>query len=327
LPGMRDGSAALNQSFSMPFDSTSESPPKERLLIVDGHAYAYRAFYAIRSLTSPTGVATNAIYGFIRMLGKVVARVKPTHAVVVWDGGLAPERMRLLPEYKAQRPAMPGELERQLDEIVAYLRAANVASMMQDACEADDAIAAFTRQAVALGWEVVVASSDKDFMQLVSPQVRLLNPNDKAETLWADGEVRAKTGVEPAQIVDWLSLVGDSVDNIPGVPGVGAKTAGSLLRQFGSIEEMYRRLPEVNPERVRAGLQASAELVRRNQELVRLKSEVPCSMALEDLTMRSGNHEELRGLFLRWGFKTLLRELEESRMAPVELFEEKVGAA
>ncbi len=217
----------------MPSYPTSESPPRERLLIVDGHAYAYRAFYAIRSLNSPTGAATNAIYGFFRMLDKLVATAKPSQVVVVWDGGLAPERMKLLPGYKAQRPPMPAELERQIDEITAYLRAASIASCMQESCEADDGIASLTRQAVAAGWEVVIASSDKDFMQLVSPQVHLLNPNDKTETFWGVEEVRAKTGVEPTQIVDWLSLVGDSVDNIPGVPGVGVKTAAHLLRQFG----------------------------------------------------------------------------------------------
>jgi DNA polymerase-1 len=306
---------------------TSESAAAERLLIVDGHAYAYRAFHAIRGLSSPTGAATNAIYGFIRMLGKLVARAKPSHAVVVWDGGLAPERMKLLPEYKAQRPPMPAALEEQLDEITAYLRAANMASFMQESCEADDCIAALAQQAVGAGWEVVIASSDKDFMQLVSPRVWLLNPNDKTEAFWGAEEVRAKTGVDPAQMVDWLSLVGDSVDNIPGVPGVGPKTAADLLRQFGSSGEMYRRLAEIRLERVRDALAASAELVRRNRELVRLRSETPCAVSLEVLAIKPGNEQALRQLFTRWGFKSLLRELEEARMGAGELFEEKAGVA
>jgi DNA polymerase I len=326
LPENPDCRTAQNMSLFMPPNPTLELPPTERLLIVDGHAYAYRAFYAIRALSSPTGLATNAIYGFIRMLGKLVSKAAPSHAVVVWDGGLAPARMKLLPEYKAQRPSMPAELERQLDEIVAYLGAANIASLLQESCEADDCIAALTHQAVAAGWEVIIASSDKDFMQLVSPRVHLLNPNDKTETLWGADEVRAKTGVEPTQIVDWLSLIGDTVDNIPGVPGVGAKTAGNLLRQFGSVEELYRRLAEVRPDRVRNSLHASEELVRRNQELVRLNSAVPCAMSLEVLMMKPGRDEALRELFFRWGFKTLLRELEEGRMEPGELFEEKAGA-
>src|SRR5271156_3580187 len=227
---------------------TSESPVRRRLLIVDGHAFAYRAFFAIRSLSAPDGAATNAIYGFIRMLGRMQPKVRPSHLAVVWDGGLAAERMTLLPEYKAQRPEMPRDLEKQLDQIVAYLHAAGIVSVLQDSCEADDIIAALTRQAVAHGLEVVIASSDKDFMQLVSPEVHLLNPQDKTDTLWGAEEVRAKTGVEPTQIVDWLSLTGDAVDNIPGVTGVGPKTATELLRQFGSIDSLYSRLEEVRSD-------------------------------------------------------------------------------
>ena len=309
----------------MPEYLSPESPGVERLLIVDGHAY--RAFYAIRSLSSPTGAATNAIYGFIRMLGKVLATVKPTHAVVVWDGGLAPERMKLLPEYKAQRPAMPSDLEQQLDEIVAYLAAANIQSFMREGGEADDYIAVLADRAAAAGWEVIIASSDKDFMQLVSPQVRLHNPNDKSESLWGAEEVRAKSGVEPTQIVDWLSLTGDAVDNIQGVPGVGAKTALNLLHKFGSVDELYRRLAEVEPVRLRNALENSQDIVRRNQALVRLNHQAPCSLSLEALAVKQSNHEALRQLFGRWGFKTLLRELEEGPLRPAELFAVKDGAA
>jgi DNA polymerase I len=296
-----------------------------RLLIVDGHAYAYRAFFAIRSLSSPTGQATNAIYGFIRMLAKVRDRVRPSHAVVVWDGGLAAERMTLLPQYKAQRPEMPPDLQQQLDPIVAYLRAANVFSYLKDSCEADDCIAAIARQATEQGLDVVIASSDKDFMQLVSSKVTLLNPHDKSDTLSGVEEVKRKTGVEPTQIVDWLSLIGDSADNIPGVVGVGPKTATDLLRQFGSIDELYRRLPEVGSDRLRVNLQASAELVRRNQQLVRLKDETPCEVSLEVLTVKPGDDETLRQLFAGWGFKTLLHELEQARPKAADFFDGKDG--
>ena len=199
-------------------------PPAKpiRLLIVDGHAYAYRAFHAIRQLSSPTGAPTNAIYGFIKMLGKLQAQLAPSHVLVVWDGGLAAERMAEHPEYKAQRPSMPDALEQQMTGIVSYLEAAGIASLCRDGVEADDWIAAIALRA-APEVPVVIASSDKDFMQLVSPQIGLMNPNDKSEKVWSADEVRAKTGVEPCQIVDWLSLIGDAVDNIPGVPGVGPK--------------------------------------------------------------------------------------------------------
>jgi DNA polymerase-1 len=306
--------------------TSSESCSSGRLLIVDGHSYAYRAFYAIRSLNSPTGAATNAIYGFIRMLAKIRTRLQPTHLAVVWDGGLAAERMILLSDYKAHRPEMPSSLEEQLDQIVDFLRAASVFSYMKESTEADDCIAAITRQAEAAGMEVVIASSDKDFMQLVSSRVRLLNPHEKTDALWGAEEVKRKTGVEPTQIVDWLSLTGDAVDNIPGVPGVGAKTAASLLTQFGSIKELYRRLAEVRSEVLRANLQASMELVGRNQQLVRLHCQEPCELTLEGLAVKTGDDEALRRLFSKWGFKTLLHELGQARMKAQDFFDQEVGA-
>ncbi len=284
----------------------------DRLLIIDGHAYAYRAFHAIRNLRSPDGRPTNAVYGFVKMLAKLRAAVAPTHVMVVWDGGLSAERLAQLPEYKAQRPEMPDDLRSQLDEIVQYLAAAGVASFCGEGVEADDYIAGLARRAAAAGMTVVIASSDKDFMQLVSARVGLLNPNDKSETIWTDGQVRAKAGVGPSQIVDWLSLTGDLVDNIPGVPGVGPKTAAELLNRFGSVAALYGRLDEVKSERLRAALRAAAVVVRRNQELVRLRDDLPCAFSPEALAPRSADTGSLRGLYQRWGFKGLLAALEES---------------
>lgn len=287
------------------------------LLIVDGHAYAYRAFYAIRSLNSPTGRPTNAIYGFIKMLAKMRARVRPSHAIVVWDGGLSAVRRAALPEYKAQRPEMPADLAAQLDEIGRYLAAANIATFCGDGIEADDYIACVTRAAAQAGWEVVIASADKDFMQLVAPGTGLLNPNDKSETIWTAAQVRAKTGVAPEQIVDWLSLVGDSVDNIPGVPGVGPKTATELLRQFGSVAELYLRLAEVKSARIRAALQLAETDVRRNQQLVRLQDDLDCEFSPAALAEQPVNAARLVELFGVWGFRSLRAELEAGRVDPV----------
>lgn len=281
-----------------------------RLLIVDGHAYAYRAFFAIRSLSGPDGRATNAIYGFIKMLAKMRAAMKPTHWIVVWDGGLSAERVRALPGYKAQRPEMPADLSSQLDEIVGYLAAANIASFCRDGVEADDYIACLARAAGQGGFEVVIASADKDFMQLVTGQIGLLNPNDKSESVWTAEQVRGKAGVEPEQIVDWLSLVGDTADNIPGVTGVGPKTASDLLRQFGSVVEMYRRLNEVKSERLRKALQAAEADVRRNQTLVRLQDDLACEFLPAQLAVRPVQAEPLAELYRGWGFRSLLAELE-----------------
>jgi len=281
----------------------------QRLLIVDGHAYAYRAFYAIRSLNSPTGRPTNAIYGFVKMLAKMRAALKPTHLIVVWDGGLSEKRQAALPDYKAQRPEMPTDLGSQLDEIGRYLVAAGIASFCEDGVEADDYIGRVAIEAQARGLAVVIASSDKDFMQLVGPGIGLLNPNDKSESVWTAAQVEAKTGVRPDQIIDWLSLLGDAVDNIPGVPGVGPKTATGLLVQFGSIDEIYRRIAEVRPERIQQALIKSEVEVRRNQALVRLDASVGKGIDWEALAERPADLNGLAGLYREWGFRSLLAEV------------------
>ena len=287
----------------------------DRLLIIDGHAYAYRAFHAIRNLRSPDGQPTNAIYGFVKMLAKMRAAIGPSHLMVVWDGGLSAARTALLPEYKAQRPPMPEDLKPQLDGIVSYLKAAGVASFCREGVEADDYIACLARRASDAGMTVVIASSDKDFMQLVSARVGLLNPNDPASrdgTVWTDSQVRAKTGVAPAQIVDWLSLTGDTVDNIPGVAGVGPKTAAELLNQFGSVAALYERLGEVKSEKLRAAVRDAADAVRRNGELVRLQDDLPCEFSPGALAGKPADAGRLRELYQRWGFKGMLAALAES---------------
>jgi DNA polymerase-1 len=282
-----------------------------RLLIVDGHAYAYRAFYAIRELRSPAGRPVNAIYGFVKMLAKMRETIEPTHLTVVWDGGLSAARVESLPEYKAQRPEMPDDLRPQLDGIAGYLKAAGVASFRRDGVEADDYIACLARHASNAGMAVVIASSDKDFMQLVSPRVGLLNPNDKRGTVWTQEQVRARTGVEPAQIVDWLGLMGDNVDNIPGVPGVGPKTAADLLNRFDSVGGLYGRLDEVKSEKLREALRVSAEAVWRNLKLVRLQDDLPCEFSPVDLAGKTADAGRLGELFREWGFNGMLKKLEE----------------
>ncbi len=283
---------------------------KPRLLIVDGHAYAYRAFHAIRELNGPDGAPTNAIYGFIKMLTKMEASVQPTHHAVAWDGGLSATRMAALPEYKEGRPTMPTGLERQLPEIMAYLKAAGVPSFQHEGVEADDWIASRAMLAVGAGAEVVIASADKDFMQLVSANVALLNPNEKSGQVWGEEQVRGKTGVAPGQMVDWLSLVGDAVDNIAGVPGVGPKTAADLLNLFGSVNGIYAHLAEVKSDRIRESLKASEAIVRRNQDLIRLHTEVPGQFDFEALAVGAQDAVQLLALFRRWGFKGMAAQVE-----------------
>jgi DNA polymerase-1 len=283
-----------------------------RLLLVDGHAYAYRAFHAIRSLNAPDGSPTNAIYGFIKMLQKLLLVLEPSHLLVVWDGGLTAERMTALPQYKANRPPTPDALSLQFPQLIAWLEAAGYPQLERDGTEADDWIGTCAKLAEAAGWHAVVASSDKDFMQLVNDRVGLFNPNDKSEKVWTAADVFAKSGVQPEQIVDWLALVGDAVDNIPGVCGVGPKTAADLLRRFGSVESLYGRLAEVKSAAQRNSLTASAEAVKRNQLMVRLKCDLPDGPALASLVARAPDKAALREMYRRWNFRSLLAEVAEA---------------
>jgi DNA polymerase-1 len=252
----------------------------------------------------------NAVYGYIKIHEKIVKCVQPEYVAVVWDGGLSAERLVLQPDYKAQRPEMPADLRGQLDQIVDYLRAAGVCTLCRDGVEADDYIASLARQAERSGLAVVIASADKDFMQLVSPAIGLFNPNDKTNSIWTRVQVREKSGVEPEQIVDWLSLMGDAVDNIPGVPGVGPKTAAELLGKFGTVEGILGRLGEVKPEGLRGRLAAAAGAIRRNQAMVRLRDDLPCEQVTTECLVRLPAGDKLRQLYGQWGFKGMLAALE-----------------
>ena len=240
----------------------------------------------------------------------MVVTIKPDYAVVVWDGGLSFERLALLPDYKAQRPATPNDLKAQFGQINEYLQAAGVCSLCRDGVEADDYIATIARKAERLGILVVIASADKDFMQLVCDSIGLFNPNDKTNSIWTRSQVRDKTGVEPEQIVDWLSLMGDTVDNIPGVPGVGSKTAADLLVKFGTLDGLLQRLGEVRPDGLRQRLFQAVELVRRNVDMVRLRDDLPCEFDFADFLMKPQALNKLRELYQQWGFRGMLSALE-----------------
>ena len=277
---------------------------------MDGQHFAYRAFYAIRSMNAPDGFPTNAIYGFIKTFDRMIQRVKPTHIAVLWDGGLDEERTESHQEYKAEREDMPDDMEPQLDGIVEWLEASGVFTWCAEGIEADDAIATLCWDGENAGFSVVIASSDKDFFQLINAGTRLLNPNDKTDTLWGPSQIEAKTGVCPGQIVDWLSLVGDAVDGIPGVPGVGVKTAAKLLNAHQSVDGIYDAIDSISSVKLRQKLIDSEQCVRRNQKLIALKKISGWSASLEDLLPREPDLEMIKEQYRRWNFSSLLQELE-----------------
>ena len=249
-------------------------------LLVDGYNLAYRAFFAIPELTRADGFPTNALHGWVKTLWRLLDQERPHACVVFFDLGGAQDRLALLPEYKAHRAEMPDALRQQVEPIKELTRALGMIGVEKDGVESDDLLAA---QAVALargGDEVLVVSSDKDFAQIVGDRVKILLPPPTANpklgwrTMDAAG-VREKFGVPPAQIADLLALVGDTSDNIPGINGVGPKTAAKWLEEFGSLEGVLTHAAEVKPERFREAVAVQTDVLRRNLKLTTLNLGLP----------------------------------------------------
>lgn len=287
----------------------------DRLVLVDGYAQVYRAFYAIPGLTTPDGRPSNAIYGVVRFLLKLDEELPGRWGVVVFDRGRPARRLELLPEYKAQRPPMPDELRAQQAPLREWLAALGWPVLEEEGREADDVIAALALNAGA-DRETAIVSHDKDLTQLVAgSRVYMLRPDPKGKLeRMGPAEVEAKFGVKPEQIRDYLALLGDSSDNIPGVPGVGSKTAAQLLQQFGSVEQILAHVADVAKPSVRSSLAANTDLLQRNVQLVSLETDLPAGwQGVESLRRRPPDFAKLRGLAADFGFKSLLPLLDQAR--------------
>lgn len=283
-----------------------------RLLLVDGHYYLYRSFFAIRGLTNSKGEPTNAIYGFTKALRRMIADVNPDRAAVIWDSGVPARRMTLQPEYKQNRPSMPDEMRVQegfMQELVPLI---GVASLSLPETEADDLIGSY---AVQHSGATVIATNDKDILQLVNDRVRIYSTNktDLAPggtfALLGEDEVRAKWGVAPQQIGDVLALTGDSSDNIPGVDGIGQKTAAALIREFGSAEALLAGIDRVSSARTRERLAAQRQRVIDNRQMVALDLDLVLPAPVEDLRIKP-RYPELIEALRKCEFKGLLAEVE-----------------
>jgi len=249
-------------------------------LLVDGFNLAYRCFFAIPELSRADGFPTNALHGWVKSLWRLEDDERPQKALVFFDLGGAQDRLALLPEYKAHREDMPEPLARQIPVIKSLTRAMGLGGVEQDGVESDDLLASYAVALARQGDDVRIVSSDKDFAQVVGERVRIILPPPSANPklgwrlLDAAGVVE-KFGVPPSQIADYLALVGDASDNIPGLPGVGPKTAARWLGAFGSVEGVIQAADRVEPERFRAAVAASADLLRRNLRVTTLNLSLP----------------------------------------------------
>ena len=284
-----------------------------RLLLVDGHYYLYRSFFAIRELRNSRGEPTNAIFGYAKALRKMLADVQPDRAAVIWDRGLPARRVTLQPAYKQNRSAMPDDLRPQGDWLQENISLFGPASHAVQDTEADDLIASYAAAAVKDGAHVVVATNDKDILQIVSESVKIYSTSKESPggfALLGTPEVRAKWGVEPGQIADVLALTGDASDNIPGVPGIGPKTAVALIAQFGSVERLLENPGLIAQGKLREKITTSAGLIRANREMVRLddKLELPAPWQSFEICPK---YPELIAALRDCEFRSLLKEVEE----------------
>ena len=298
--------------------------------LVDGSGYIFRAFHALPPLTRPSdGLPVGAVHGFCAMLWKLLRESKaseaPTHIAVVFDAGRENFRNEIYEDYKANRPPPPDELIPQFPLIRDAVKAFNVACVEQEGFEADDLIATYAREVVDAGGDVTIVSSDKDLMQLVRPGVVMLDAM-KAKKIGRE-EVMEKFGVPPDKVVDVQALAGDSTDNVPGVPGIGVKTAAELINEYGDLDTLLERASEIKQPKRREKLIEFADQARLSRELVRLKDDVDTGLLVETLGVHEPDPPALLGYLRMMEFNTLTRRIAEALgTEPPAPLETSVGA-
>jgi DNA polymerase-1 len=277
---------------------------KKRLYLIDGNALLYRAYYAIHHLTTSKGFPTNAIYGFISMLRKLIEQKNPHYLGIVFDVKGPTIRHKLYKDYKAHRKPMPEDLVVQIPVLKKIIKALNIPSFEQENYEADDVLGSLARVASSRNVITVIVTTDKDMFQLVDNSTIVYNP---AKELHLDEKkVKEYFGVMPSQVIDVLALWGDATDNIPGIPGIGEKTSKALINQFGSLENLLKNLDKVEKENQKEKIKQNLELLKLSQRLVTIEKNLDVKFNLEELSISQPNYDELASLFKELEFSALL---------------------
>jgi DNA polymerase-1 len=286
----------------------------ESLYIVDAHSLIFQVFHAIAQMTSPAGLPTNALFGFTRDLLFLRDEKKPDFLLCVFDRSEPTFRDKIYAEYKANRSPMPDDLRLQIPLIHQLLKAMRIPSLSAAGYEADDVIATLAMAGRSRGMEVFICTSDKDCRQLIADRVCLFNLRKK-EVLDVEGLLR-DWNIRPSQVIDLLVLVGDSVDNVPGVPGIGVKTAAKLLNEYGSLENVMANVDRVSGAKMKENLRAFRDRVETSRKLITLALDVPLALAWDEWRMAEPNYEALLDLFQEWSFHRFadqVRQLKRSR--------------
>ncbi|MBP8117613.1 MAG: hypothetical protein KAY09_07740, partial [Nitrospira sp.] len=300
------------------------------LYLIDGSAYIYRAFFALPPLSNSKGLQTNAVYGFTTMLLKVLRDHRPDYVAVVFDEKGPTHRHEAFKDYKAQRPPMPQGMSAQIPYIHRVVEAMSLPVIRQAGYEADDLIGTLARKGEVEGLDVVIVTSDKDMFQLLTPKTRIFDPVKDKWFGEADSQVRF--GVEPARVVEIMGLMGDASDNIPGVKGIGEKTAVKLITQFGTIEELLNRVEEVTPAKTKNLLLAQGEQARMSKQLATIQLDCPLEFVPAEFQAKAPQTETLVSLLRELEFMTLAKAFqgetpEQNRLgADVEQLDDTAAA-
>ncbi len=304
----------------------------QKLLLIDGSYYAYRSFHAIRGLTNSAGEPTNAIFGFAKTVRRMLKDLKPDLAAVCWDQGLPARRTELQPGYKQHRSDMPSEMVPQIPFIRDLVPKLGLHGVSLPDTEADDLMASYCCTAHGRGMEVILATNDKDLLSLVEDDI-LVYSTAKADlpspeiffTLLGPEQISKKWGVPPPCILDVLALSGDASDNIPGVPGVGPKTATTLIQTAGSLKDLLADVDAIKNEKLRAKIAEAREQITQNREMVRLDHDLPVPVPLDDLVIAPRYDELITAL--EWcEFRSMLAEVRaEAKRAGVAATEGKAA--
>ncbi|MCH9407993.1 DNA polymerase I [Pantoea agglomerans] len=287
------------------------------LILVDGSSYLYRAYHAFPPLTNSAGEPTGAMYGVLNMLKSLLAQYNPSHVAVVFDAKGKTFRDELFEHYKSHRPPMPDELRAQIEPLHEMVRAMGLPLLAVSGVEADDVIGTLALEAEKKGLSVLISTGDKDMAQLVTPAITLINT--MSNTILGPEEVEQKYGVPPALIIDFLAMMGDSSDNIPGVPGVGEKTAQALLQGLGSMQTIYDNLDKVadlgfrGAKTMATKLEQNRDVAFLSYQLATIKTDVELALPCEELTVTEPDTEALQTLFSRYEFKRWLSDLQDGK--------------
>ncbi len=283
-----------------------QNPNKNLLILVDGSSYLYRAFHALPPLTNSRGEPTGAVYGVINMIKKLITDYQPEHIAIIFDAKGKTFRDEIYPEYKSHRPPMPDDLITQIEPLHNIIKAMGLPLLMIEGVEADDVIGTLAKQATQKGLKTLISTGDKDIAQMVNENITLVNTMTNTK-LDPQGVIN-KFGIPANLIVDYLSLVGDSVDNIPGIPGVGPKTAVKWLQEYGSLDEIIKQADQIKGK-VGDNLRAHLSQLPMARTLSTIKTDVPLNIYFDQLKTNSPEKNALRDLFQRLEFKTWLAEI------------------